>query len=207
MYHAKLSWGIFALIHNEEGQLLIKRRSDGLWDLPGGGMEPHETDPIQTLCREVQEEVNLDVRQIVGRVGVPLPAYIEKTGVTDIAIAYLCHTSGKPMCSPEAEALAWVGKEEIFRMIRHRPTGYTLVGPIGRMGRMPRMVLDGVVLGQPPNMEFPRDIESPPVSDGYAIEHTGAELIRVDDLNVSLWARLDPFTPSGLVEPTTVTVS
>lgn len=207
MHHAKLSWGIFALIHNAEGQLLIKRRSDGLWDLPGGGMEPEETDPIQTLLREVCEEVRLTVVQVLGRVGTPLPVYVEKTGVTDLAIAYLCHTSGKPMCSPEAEAVAWVEKEEVFRMIRHRPTGYTLVGPTGRVGRMSRMILDGIVLGQPPDIQFPRGIESLPVSDGYAIEHTGAELIHVDDLNVSLWARLDPFTQSSLVEPKTVTVA
>lgn len=207
MHHAKLSWGIFALIHNEDGQLLIKSRSDGLWDLPGGGMEIEETDPIQTLTREVWEEVALDIVQVVGRVGIPLPAYIEKTGITDLAIAYLVKTSGVPKCSPEAEALAWVDREKVFRMLIERPKGYSLVGPAGRMGRMPRMILDGIVLGQPPDMGFPRGLERLPITDGYAIDRTGAELIRVDDLNVSLWARLDPFTPSGLVEPKTVTVS
>lgn len=206
MHHAKLSWGIFALIHNEDGQLFIKRRSDGLWDLPGGGMESEEFDPIQTLIREVWQEIRVNVTKVT-RVGVPLPYYNEGTQVTDIALAYLCETNGCPKPTQEAETLAWVGKEEVFRMIRHRPPGYTLVGPTGRVGRMSRMILDGIVLGQPPDMEFPCGLERLPITDGYAIDHTGAELIHVDDLNVFLWERLDPFTSSGLIEPKTVTVS
>lgn len=206
MHHRKLSWGIFALIHNAEGQLLIKRRSDGLWDLPGGGMESEDCDPIQTLIREVWEDVRVNVTKAT-RVGVPIPYHNELTSITDIAIAYLCEADGDPRPTQEAEVLAWVGKEEVFRMIQNRPPGFTLVGPRGHVGRTARMILDGIVLGQPPDAQSPHGLERLLVTDGYAIEHTGAALVRVDDLTVSLWARLDPFTQSSLIEPKTVTVA
>ena len=199
MHHKQLSWGIFSLIHNDDGKLLIKRRSDGLWDLPGGSMEPEEIDPIQTLRRKVWEEVNLTITDIIGRVGVPLPAFVEKTGITDIAIAYLCKVSGEPQCSPEAKTLAWVGQEDVFRMLRERPEGYTLVGPAGQMGRMPRMVLDGVVIGQSPDIEFPRGIERLPITDGYAVDQTGTQIVHVDRLSVHIWDRPDPFLQTATV--------
>jgi 8-oxo-dGTP diphosphatase len=53
-----------AVIKNEAGQLLmIKRRNEpgaGLWSLPGGRIEPGETDQ-QAVVREVAEETGLRV--------------------------------------------------------------------------------------------------------------------------------------------------
>lgn len=56
-----------ALVFNDQGQLLVVRRSStdpyhpGTWDLPGGRMEPGE-DIIAAAIRETQEEVGIGLR-------------------------------------------------------------------------------------------------------------------------------------------------
>lgn len=53
--------GAFAIISDEQGRVLISRRSDSGWyNLPGGGVEPHESAP-EGLIREVREETGLEV--------------------------------------------------------------------------------------------------------------------------------------------------
>lgn len=55
-----------ALIKNDKGEILILKRSirsrsnPGLWELPGGKVEPGE-DFEQALIREIKEETSLDV--------------------------------------------------------------------------------------------------------------------------------------------------
>jgi ADP-ribose pyrophosphatase YjhB (NUDIX family) len=57
--------GTNAIIFNDEGELLLERRSDnGFWGLPGGAMEIGES-LEQAVKREVAEETGLDVT--VGR--------------------------------------------------------------------------------------------------------------------------------------------
>lgn len=51
-----------ALIFNDEGELLLQRRSDnGLWGLPGGAIDPGEDAALATM-REVYEETGLKVK-------------------------------------------------------------------------------------------------------------------------------------------------
>lgn len=57
-----------AVVTDDEGRILLQRRTDnGLWALPGGGMEMTESLP-GTAVREVKEETGLDV-EITGLVG------------------------------------------------------------------------------------------------------------------------------------------
>ncbi len=62
-----------AVVTDEAGRLLLVRRANepgrGLWSLPGGRVEPGETD-AEALAREVAEETGLAVRvgRLVGRV-------------------------------------------------------------------------------------------------------------------------------------------
>lgn len=44
-------------------RILLQRRKDGSWGLPGGWLEPGES-PEQTVKREVKEETNLDVHRM-----------------------------------------------------------------------------------------------------------------------------------------------
>ena len=65
-----MSWTVdvnvaIALIYNPAGRILITQRaphipSGGLWEFPGGKLEPHET-PAEALLREIKEEVNLEI--------------------------------------------------------------------------------------------------------------------------------------------------
>ncbi|AIQ50799.1 (deoxy)nucleoside triphosphate pyrophosphohydrolase [Paenibacillus sp. FSL R7-0331] len=55
-----------AIIHNEEGKLLIARRKPGkaqagLWEFPGGKLEPGEA-AAECLIRELMEEMNIEIR-------------------------------------------------------------------------------------------------------------------------------------------------
>ncbi len=57
-----------AFIFSSDGKLLIGQSAaeaggvySGQWVIPGGGIEPGETE-LQAVCREVLEETNLDIR-------------------------------------------------------------------------------------------------------------------------------------------------
>ncbi|MER5934270.1 NUDIX domain-containing protein [Streptomyces sp. NPDC002054] len=57
-----------AVVTDGEGRILLQRRTDnGLWALPGGGMDLGDSLP-GTAVREVKEETGLDV-EITGLVG------------------------------------------------------------------------------------------------------------------------------------------
>ena len=93
-----------AVIRDEQGRfLLVQRAHDpgrGLWSLPGGRVEPGESD-AQALRREVAEEVGLDVRVggLAGEVRRPGPA-----GAVFVIRDYLCSvTTGAP--TPGTDAL------------------------------------------------------------------------------------------------------
>lgn len=53
--------GVAGVIHNAAGELLIQKRVDGAFSLPGGAIDPGET-PAQAVVREVYEETGLQVR-------------------------------------------------------------------------------------------------------------------------------------------------
>ena len=50
--------GVAALIHDDSGRLLLQRRGDGYWGLPGGELEPDET-PADAIRREIWEEMGV----------------------------------------------------------------------------------------------------------------------------------------------------
>lgn len=69
-YHAQerpLVWVVAAVLINEKGEMLISERPQGkalpgVWELPGGKMEPGETPEI-SLMRELKEELGIQVRE------------------------------------------------------------------------------------------------------------------------------------------------
>ncbi|WP_409492776.1 NUDIX hydrolase [Amycolatopsis sp. cmx-11-12] len=52
------------IVHDEHGRILLIRRANepgrGLWSVPGGRVEPGETDEVAVI-REMREETGLDV--------------------------------------------------------------------------------------------------------------------------------------------------
>lgn len=59
---------VLAIVENQEGRFLITRRAldkhwaAGWWEVPGGGVSAGETSQ-EAVCRELAEEVGLDVSQ------------------------------------------------------------------------------------------------------------------------------------------------
>lgn len=52
-----------SLTLNHHGHVLLALEDNGLWDLPGGGLE-HNEDPAKGLKREILEETGLEVVSI-----------------------------------------------------------------------------------------------------------------------------------------------
>src|ERR1051325_4042675 len=55
--------GVSAVVLTPEGLLLQRRSDNGLWGLPGGGVEPGES-VSAAIVREVREETGLDVTPV-----------------------------------------------------------------------------------------------------------------------------------------------
>ena len=54
---------VAAIIRDKSGRILLQGKSDHIWSLPAGAIEPGET-PAQAIVREVWEETNLIVRPV-----------------------------------------------------------------------------------------------------------------------------------------------
>jgi 8-oxo-dGTP pyrophosphatase MutT (NUDIX family) len=66
---ARVKAGVGVVIEDDQGRILLEQRCDnGMWGLPGGGIEPGES-ILDTAVREVKEETGLDIR-IKGLLGV-----------------------------------------------------------------------------------------------------------------------------------------
>lgn len=101
-----------AVVHDATGRLLLIKRGHapgrGLWSLPGGRVEPDETD-AQAVTRELLEETGLSVRPgaLVGRVERPAPG-----GVFEI-FDYAAEVVGGALApGDDADGAAWVGRAE-----------------------------------------------------------------------------------------------
>ena len=57
---------VAAVIENDDGNVLIARRNlkkvqGGLWEFPGGKIEPNETKE-EAIIREIKEELTIDIK-------------------------------------------------------------------------------------------------------------------------------------------------
>jgi len=96
------------LIKNNDNQYLISKRhahlhQGGLWEFPGGKVEPNES-IYDALCRELQEELNLTVKQASPFIRVSY-RYPDKHVCLDV---WRVDDFMGDLHSPSAQAIQWV---------------------------------------------------------------------------------------------------
>ncbi|MCW2947297.1 MAG: hydrolase [Actinoallomurus sp.] len=123
-----------AIVHDGEGRLLVIRRGhppgEGLWSLPGGRVEPGESDAA-ALARELAEETGLRVEpgRLIGSVERPGAG-----GATyDIHDYAATVTGGTLRPGDDARAARWAGSAELRRL----PTTPGLIEALTAWGVLP----------------------------------------------------------------------
>ncbi|MEV4171548.1 NUDIX domain-containing protein [Nonomuraea sp. NPDC049709] len=106
-----------AIIFDASDRLLLIKRGHppgmGLWSVPGGRLEPGETDEAG-VCREVLEETGLEVEvgRLAGTVDRPGPG-----GVTYVIRDYLATVSGGvPAAGDDAADVRWCDRADLVRL-------------------------------------------------------------------------------------------
>ena len=102
-----------AVIWNEQGQILIDRRRPegllgGLWEFPGGKIEPGET-VEECIKREIQEELGIDIA--VGDRLITIDHAYSHFRVT-LTVHHCRHLAGVPQ-PIESDEIRWVTLDEI----------------------------------------------------------------------------------------------
>jgi ADP-ribose pyrophosphatase YjhB (NUDIX family) len=113
-----------AVVVDDEGRILLQRRSDsGNWALPGGAMDIGETF-AQSVVREVKEETGFDVRidRIVGIYSDPghVFAYDDGEVRQEFNICLACTiVGGKLSVSSESTDVRFVAVDETLELTMH----------------------------------------------------------------------------------------
>lgn len=102
-----------AVIRNDQGQILIDRRRQdgllgGLWEFPGGKIEPGETIE-ECIAREIQEELGIEI-EVGDRLITVNHAYTHFR--VTLNVHHCRHVSGEPQ-PIECDEVRWVSLDEI----------------------------------------------------------------------------------------------
>ncbi|KTD08257.1 8-oxo-dGTP diphosphatase [Legionella jamestowniensis DSM 19215] len=97
-----------AVILNQSGEVLITRRPShvphgGLWEFPGGKVEPDET-PAEALVREIKEEVGLEILSFRFLEEI---THAYSTKVVSLLIFVVRDYKGEPHCLESQMDLRW----------------------------------------------------------------------------------------------------
>ena len=108
--------------------LLIRRRDDGLWDVPGGRVEVGEATEAAAR-RELLEETGLEAGplELLSVFSGPetLHTYPDGNTVAWVTVLYLCRSySGRCMAGDDAAEVGWFGLKEIPGSISATMPGY-----------------------------------------------------------------------------------
>lgn len=106
---------VAGVLVDREGRILLARRPPGkplagLWEFPGGKVEPHES-PEQALIRELDEELGIDIS---GGCIAPFTFVSENIGARHLLMPlYLCRRWRHEPKAREGQELLWVTPEEL----------------------------------------------------------------------------------------------
>ncbi|MFI2334167.1 NUDIX hydrolase [Nocardia rhamnosiphila] len=109
---------VSALVQDDQGRILLIRRSDnGKYSVPGGGLEAGET-VAQAVVREVREEtgIEVDVTELVGVFSNPehVIAYDDGEVRQEFSICFRAQPiGGKLRTSEESSEVEWVRPAEL----------------------------------------------------------------------------------------------
>src|SRR5262245_4191522 len=105
--------GVSAIILGPKGVLLQRRSDNGLWGLPGGGVEPGES-VRDAVAREVWEETGLRVEplRVIGVYSSPehhqIITYPDGNVIHYVSTCFECAITGGTLeCGDESLALEW----------------------------------------------------------------------------------------------------
>jgi 8-oxo-dGTP diphosphatase len=102
-----------AVIWNEAGQILIDRRRPyglmgGLWEFPGGKIEPGET-VVECIQREIKEELAIEIE--VGELLITIDHMYSHLRVT-LTVHHCKYVSGVPQ-TIECDEVRWVNLDQL----------------------------------------------------------------------------------------------
>jgi ADP-ribose pyrophosphatase YjhB (NUDIX family) len=110
-----------AVVTDEHDRIvLVRRRDNDLWALPGGGMELGES-IVDTAVREVKEETGLDV-EVTGLIGVYTnPHHVMAYTDGEVRQQFsLCFTTrGDLLADSESTDIAWTPSRDIPSLNMH----------------------------------------------------------------------------------------
>jgi ADP-ribose pyrophosphatase YjhB (NUDIX family) len=111
--------GVSAVIFSPDGVLLQRRDDNGLWGLPGGGVEPGESVRV-AVVREVREETGLEVApgRLIGVYSDPVHhqvmRYPDGNQIHYVSVAFACRiVGGELTCGAESLDLRWFDPEAL----------------------------------------------------------------------------------------------
>ncbi len=113
-----------AVVRDERGRVLLHRRTDnGLWALPGGGMDAGESIG-QTAAREVLEETGyiVDPQYVIGVYSDPKHVFAYDDGEVrqEFSVCIACRlTGGELAVSDESHEVAWFSAEGVADLDMH----------------------------------------------------------------------------------------
>lgn len=138
---AKHSVSVAAVVVNDEGKVLvIKRRDNGAWQIPGGVLELGEA--IEDgLRREVREETGLDIEPV------RLTGVYKNIKLGVVALVFLARPiSGTPAPTEESTEVTWWTREQVEQQMVEAFTARVFDG--FRTEGVPVRIHDGVrILG------------------------------------------------------------
>lgn len=110
-----------ALVAPDGRILMQRRRADrahgGLWEFPGGKVEPEES-PESALVREIEEElgVRLDPANLAPLTFASDPALPPAPRAPHVILLYICREwPGEPRCL-DGEAIAWIRPDALLAL-------------------------------------------------------------------------------------------